>query len=134
MTYGNETNALLKIEADFVQQKSELFLFMLDCVTTQIVAGGQASEAWKESLKEYCQDTFQRTKERMQSHSVANLTSLQPQMPETFQINMVSDFTLCILAGRLLHFQYVMCCWSYIINTWLEWSDNHIVRVSPQKS
>lgn len=94
MMFENEKNAILKIESEFIRQKSELFLFMLDCVTTQIVRDGHASEDWKQSLKDHCENMFIRTKKRTQSHSVANFASLQPRMPETFQINMVSECEL----------------------------------------
>ena len=89
MMFENEKKAILKIEATFIQQKSDLFLFMLDCISAQIVTAGLASEEWKESLKEYCLSVFARTKKRTRSHSISNLESLLPRMPETFQINMV---------------------------------------------
>ena len=89
MMYECEKDTILKIEEDFIRQKSDLFLFMLDCVTTQIVAAEQAEEDWKLSLKDYCENVFIRTKKRTRSHSVVNLGNFLPKMPETFQINMV---------------------------------------------
>ena len=84
----NEKKAILKIEANFIQQKSDLFLFMLDCISAQIVTAELASEDWKQSLREYCLSVLVRTKKRTRSHSISNLESLLPRMPETFQINM----------------------------------------------
>ena len=89
MMYVYEKNTILKIEEEFIRQKSDLFLFMLDCVATQIVASGQAEEDWKLSLRDYCENVFLRTKKRTRNHSVVNLGNFLPQMPETFQINMV---------------------------------------------
>lgn len=91
MMFENEKATILKIEEDYIRQKSDLFLFMLDCVATQIVTSERASEDWKESLRDYCENMLIRTKKRTRSHSVANFQSLLPQMPETFQIN-----TVCI--------------------------------------
>lgn len=87
--FENEKKSILKIEANFIQQKSDLFLFMLDCICTQIVMAELASEEWKLSLREYCLNAFARTKKRTRSHSISNLESLLPRMPEIFQINMV---------------------------------------------
>ena len=89
LMFENEKKSILKIEAKFIQQKSDLFLFMLDCICTQIATAELASEDWKQSLHEYCLNEFARTKKRTRSHSVSNLESLLPRMPETFQINMV---------------------------------------------
>ena len=89
MMYENEKITVLKIEEDFIRQKSDLFLFMLDCVSTQIVAAEQASEDWKQSLKEYCENMLNRT----QSHSTANMESLPPQLPDAFQIDAVKSDT-----------------------------------------
>lgn len=95
--FENEKRTILKIEEDFIRQKSDLFLFMLDCVSTEIVAAGQADEDWKDSVRDYCENVFIRTKKRTRSHSVVNLESVNMQMPETFQINMVRNTHIIIL-------------------------------------
>ena len=90
MMFENEKISILKVEEDFIRQKSDHFLFMLDCVTTQLVTSEQASEDWKRSLKDYCENELNRVKKMTQSHSIANLDSLQAQLPDTFQVNAVN--------------------------------------------
>ena len=89
LIFENEKKTILKIEANFIQQKSDLFLFMLDCIAAQLVTAELASEDWKQSLREYCLSALVRTRKRTRSHSISNLESLLPRIPETFQINMV---------------------------------------------
>ena len=99
--FENEKKAILKIEANFIQQKSDLFLFMLKCISAQIVTAGLASEDWKCSLREYCLSTFTSTRKRTRSHSISNLESLLPRMPEMFQINMVGGISCYYYHGTV---------------------------------
>lgn len=92
-----EKKAFFKLEAEFLEERSQMFCLMLQNLSPQLVAAGVVKDEWGSEIESYSKETFSKAKQRSQSVHMSNMTRNEMKIPDILQIDRVST-TVLILA------------------------------------